>query len=52
MTSYKVLYEKPCRSPLCWAELDEHVIMGPQIIEETTENIHAIHDRLKVVQSR
>ena len=38
--------------PLCWAEPDEHVMIGPQFIEETIEKIRIICDRLKAVQSR
>ena len=52
MAPYEALYGRPCRSPLCWAEPDEHVMMAPQFIEETKEKIRVIHDRLKVVQSR
>ena len=37
MTSYDALYEKPGRSPLCWTEPEKHVVMGPQVIKETTK---------------
>ena len=36
---YEALYERPFRSPLCWAEPEEYVVMGPQVIEKTTEKI-------------
>ena len=52
MALYAALYERSCRFPLCWTELDEHVMMGPQVIEKTTKKIRLIRDRLKVVQSR
>ena len=52
MAPYKALYGRPCRSPLCWAEPDERVTIGPQIIASTTEKIRGIQERLKVVQSR
>lgn len=51
MGLYEALYGKSYRSPLCWAEPDENVIMGPLVIEETIKNITAIHDRRKTVQS-
>ena len=51
MAPYEALYGRPCRSPLCWAEPKGHVVMGPSVIEETTEKIRAIRDRLKTVQS-
>ena len=52
MVPYEALYERPCRSRLCWVEPDEHVVMGPQIIEKTTKKILAIWDQLNTVQSR
>ncbi|KAL5795203.1 hypothetical protein ACOSQ2_000023 [Xanthoceras sorbifolium] len=52
MAPYKALYGRPCRSPSCWAELDEQITIGPQIIEETTSKVRSIQERLKVVQSR
>ena len=51
MAPYEALYGRPCRSPLCWAEIEKRVLLGPQFVEETTEKIRAIRDRLKVVQS-
>ena len=35
MAPYEALYGRPCRLPLCWAEPDEHVTIGLQVIEET-----------------
>ena len=52
MSLHEALYKRPCRSPLYWAEPDEHVMMAPQFIEKTIEKIRVIHDRLKAVQSR
>ena len=52
MTPYEALYRRLCRSLLYWVEPNEHVTMGPQIIEETTKMVHAICKRLKAVQSR
>ena len=43
------LYGRPCKLLLCWVELDEHAIMGLHVIEETTEKICVIHDRLMIV---
>ncbi|KAL5838964.1 hypothetical protein ACOSQ4_011572 [Xanthoceras sorbifolium] len=52
MAPYEALYGRPCRSPSCWAELDERITIGPEIIEETTSKVRIIQERLKVVQSR
>ncbi|XP_058726596.1 uncharacterized protein LOC131597956 [Vicia villosa] len=37
MAPYEALYGRKCRSPLCWSEVGEKGILGPEIIQETTE---------------
>ena len=32
MTPYEALYGRSCISPLCWTELDESCLLGPEII--------------------
>lgn len=32
MTPYEALYERKCRTPLCWTEVGEESILGPKII--------------------
>ncbi|KAM1182156.1 hypothetical protein EV2_000698 [Malus domestica] len=39
MAHFEALYGKSCRTPLCWSEVGERVLVGPEIIEETTQNI-------------
>ncbi|GKE80902.1 hypothetical protein Tco_1550902 [Tanacetum coccineum] len=36
-----------CRSPVCWAEVGEAQLLGPEIIHETTEKIFKIRDRMQ-----
>ncbi|GJW55443.1 putative reverse transcriptase domain-containing protein [Tanacetum coccineum] len=36
---FEVLYGKKCRSPVCWAEVGDVQLTGPEIIHETTEKI-------------
>nr|GEX06833.1 reverse transcriptase domain-containing protein [Tanacetum cinerariifolium] len=38
-TPFKALYGRKFRSPICWAEVGDVQLMGPEIINETTENI-------------
>ncbi|KAK9094990.1 hypothetical protein Scep_026459 [Stephania cephalantha] len=33
------LYGRPCRSPSCWAELEDQEIVGPEIIIDHTEKV-------------
>ncbi|GJV62824.1 putative reverse transcriptase domain-containing protein [Tanacetum coccineum] len=41
-----------CRSPILWAEVGEGQLMGPEIVQETTEKISQIKDRLKAARDR
>ncbi|GJS64457.1 putative reverse transcriptase domain-containing protein [Tanacetum coccineum] len=46
------LYERKCRSPILWAEMREGKLIGPEIVQETTEKISQIKDRLKAARDR
>ncbi|GJX06056.1 reverse transcriptase domain-containing protein [Tanacetum coccineum] len=43
---FEALYGTKCRSPVCWAEVGEAQLTGPEIIHETTENIFKIRYRM------
>ena len=47
MTLYEDLYGRKCRSPICWDDLDEKKLLGPNLVQVTTENILLIQERLK-----
>ncbi|GJU93244.1 hypothetical protein Tco_1318000 [Tanacetum coccineum] len=36
---FEALYGRKCRSPICWAEVGDSQLTGPEIIHETTERI-------------
>lgn len=52
MAPFEALYGRPCRSPLCWAEVGDSKLLGPDLVQETTEKIALIRDRLRTAQSR
>ncbi|RVW40754.1 Transposon Tf2-2 polyprotein [Vitis vinifera] len=52
MAPYEALYGRPCRSPLCWIEMGESRLLGPKIVQETTEKIQLIKEKLKTAQDR
>ncbi|KAB2625897.1 S ribonuclease [Pyrus ussuriensis x Pyrus communis] len=39
MAPFEALYGRSCRTPLCWSEVGERVLVGPEIVEETTQNV-------------
>ena len=52
MAPFEVLYDRTCRPPSCWIEVGEILIIGPDIVLETTEKIKVIQERLKVTHDR
>ncbi|GJU22506.1 hypothetical protein Tco_1155848 [Tanacetum coccineum] len=43
---------RKCRSPVCWAEVGEAQLTGPEIIHETTKKIFKIRDRMQAARDR
>ena len=52
MAQYEVLYGRPCRSPLCWTEVGESSLTGPDLIRDTSEKVSLIRHHLLTAQSR
>ena len=52
MAPYEELYGRPCRSPICWTEVGESSITGPDLIRDTSEKVSLIRQRLLTAQSR
>ncbi|GJX25006.1 putative reverse transcriptase domain-containing protein [Tanacetum coccineum] len=44
---FEALYGRKCRSPVCWTEVGEAQILGPELIQETTEKIIQIKHRMQ-----
>ncbi|XP_050920263.1 uncharacterized protein LOC127137899 [Lathyrus oleraceus] len=51
MAPLEALYGRRCRNPLCWYESGESVILGPEIIQQTTEKLKIIQEKMKASQS-
>ncbi|GKA05755.1 putative reverse transcriptase domain-containing protein [Tanacetum coccineum] len=51
-TPFEALYGRKCRSPILWVEFGERQLIGPEIVQETTEKILQIKDRLKAARDR
>ncbi|XP_028120977.1 uncharacterized protein LOC114318317 [Camellia sinensis] len=52
MAPYEALYGRLCRSPVCWAEVGDRALLGPEIVQSTTKKVKIIRERLKTAQSR
>ncbi|GJV35445.1 putative reverse transcriptase domain-containing protein [Tanacetum coccineum] len=49
---FEALYGRKCRSPIMGAEIGEGQLIGPELVQETTEKILQIKDRLKAMRDR
>ncbi|GJT02976.1 putative reverse transcriptase domain-containing protein [Tanacetum coccineum] len=47
---YEALYGRKFQSPVCWAEVGEAQLTGPELIQETTEKIVLIKQRMQAAQ--
>jgi len=37
MALFEALYGRKCRNSLCWSDLDEALIIGPEMTQETVD---------------
>ncbi|GJS18858.1 putative reverse transcriptase domain-containing protein [Tanacetum coccineum] len=49
---FEALYVRKCHSPIMWAEVGEGQLIGHELVQETTEKILQIKDRLKATRDR
>ncbi|GKF88964.1 putative reverse transcriptase domain, ribonuclease H-like domain, aspartic peptidase domain protein, partial [Tanacetum coccineum] len=49
---FEASYGRKYRSPVCWAEVGEAQLTGPDLIQETTEKIIQIKQRMQVARDR
>nr|GEY29131.1 putative reverse transcriptase domain-containing protein [Tanacetum cinerariifolium] len=50
--SFEALYGRNCRSPIMWSEVGKGQLIGPELVQETTEKISQIKYRLKATRDR
>nr|GEU46604.1 putative reverse transcriptase domain-containing protein [Tanacetum cinerariifolium] len=49
---FEALYGRKCRSPVCWAEVRDAQLTGPELIHEITEKIVQIEQRIQAARDR
>ena len=52
MAPYEALYGRRCRTPVYWTELNEHKVIGPDIVKDTEAKVQVIRQRLKAASDR
>ncbi|GJZ70968.1 hypothetical protein Tco_0634819 [Tanacetum coccineum] len=46
------LYGRKCRTPVLWAEISESSLIGPELVQETTNKVVLIKEKLKAARDR
>ncbi|GJX86506.1 putative reverse transcriptase domain-containing protein [Tanacetum coccineum] len=49
---FEALYGRKYHSPIMWVKVGEGQLIGPELVQETTEKISQIKDRLKAARDR
>ncbi|GJV17667.1 putative reverse transcriptase domain-containing protein [Tanacetum coccineum] len=49
---FEALDARKCRSPVCWADVGEVQLTGPEIVQETTEKVIQIKQRIQAARDR
>nr|GFC08409.1 putative reverse transcriptase domain-containing protein [Tanacetum cinerariifolium] len=51
-TPFEALYGRKGHSPVCWTEVREAQVLGPELIQETTKKIAQIKQRMQAADDR
>nr|GEV77283.1 putative reverse transcriptase domain-containing protein [Tanacetum cinerariifolium] len=49
---FEALYGRKCQTPIAWTKVGEGRLLGPEVVQETTDKIVQIKERLKVARDR
>ncbi|GKB06446.1 putative nucleotidyltransferase, ribonuclease H [Tanacetum coccineum] len=49
---FELLYGRKCRAPICWNEVGERVIEGPELVKVRNEKLAITKEKLKEARSR
>ena len=52
MAPYEALYGRRCRTLVCWTELNEHKVIGPDIVKDIEDKVRVFQQRLKAASDR
>ena len=52
MAPFEALYGRKCYTPVCWDELGERRLIGPELVHITLDKIQIVRDRLKIARDR
>ncbi|GJY67354.1 putative reverse transcriptase domain-containing protein, partial [Tanacetum coccineum] len=51
-TPFEALYGRKCKSPVLWTEIEESSLIGLELVQETTDKVVLIKEKLKAARDR
>ena len=52
MPPFEALYGRKCRSPVCWDDVGERRLLGPELVTRTTEAVVKVRKHMQAAQDR
>ena len=52
MAPFEALYGRKCRTPVCWDEVGKRRLVGPELVQITSEKVKVVRDNLKIAKDR
>ena len=52
MAPYQALYGRKCRSLVGWFEVDDHPLLGPDMILDAIRKVQLVRDKMRAAQNR
>ena len=52
MALFEALYGRKCRTPICWDEVGERRLIGPELVQITLDKIQIVRDRLEIAKDK
>ena len=52
MAPFEALYIRKCRTLVCWNEVCERRLVGPELVQITSEKLKVVCDNLKIARDR
>ena len=52
MAPFEALYGRKCRTSVCWDEVGERRLVGPELVQVTSKKVKVVCDNLKTARDR
>ncbi|RZB76106.1 Transposon Ty3-G Gag-Pol polyprotein [Glycine soja] len=52
MAPFEALYGRKCKTPICWYDDGEAVLLGPEMLQQINEQVKLIREKIKASQDR